>query len=466
MSADLLVQNGLVILPGIGTRELNIAVKGGRVVALLEKNETIKAQRILEAKGKLVFPGGIDGHTHLTMGPGLEGYASETRSAALGGITSTLSYLLESGDLGEVLQKEIEYGEAKASCDFGLHPSVVTDAQLKDLPRIVAQFGVPSFKFFMIFRGEEGAYLGIPGNDDGFLFKLFRQAAALPGVIPCVHAENIELVWLLRPEVQAGGNGGLRDWERSRPDFVEAEATARALYYAQKAGSPLYVVHITCAESLEVVRQAKKKRPGWVFAETCPHYLTLTSENAPDPEGKVNPPLRYSKDIESLWEGVADNTIDVIGSDHVPRQAASKKGGIWKASAGFPGLATMVPIFLTEGTRRSYPLEQLLAKVTGNPANIFGLSPVKGFLWPGSDADLVVVDPDHEFSIRAQALSSHADYTPYEGRSVKFRPIYTILRGQVMVEEGIFTGVPGSGTYLKRYPNVGLWPQPNPKLVG
>lgn len=454
MSVDLLIQNGLVILSGIGARELNIAVTDGKISALFEKNETIKARRVLDAKGKLVFPGGIDGHTHLTMGPGLDGYASETKSAILGGITSTLSYLLEAGDLNEVLEKEIAIGQEKASCDFGLHPSVVTNAQMEMLPNLVSHFGVPSFKFFMIFRGEEGNYLGIPGNDDGFLFNLLRKAASLPGVIPCVHAENIEIVWLLRKEVQSGGSGGLNDWERSRPDFAEAEATARALYFAEKAGSPIYVVHITCEESLNMVRQAKKRRPGKVFAETCPHYLTLTSENAPNPEGKVNPPLRYSKDIECLWEGVADNTIDVIGSDHVPRQSTSKKGGIWKASAGFPGVATLLPVFLTEGTRRGLTLEHLLPKITSNPAKIFGLAPAKGFLWPGSDADLVIVDPDREFPIRAETLLSHADYTPFEGFMVRFRPIQTILRGQIMVEEGEFVGKPGSGTFLKRRSSI------------
>jgi dihydroorotase-like cyclic amidohydrolase len=160
--------------------------------------------------------------------------------------------------------------------------------------------------------------------------------------------------------------------------------------------------------------------------------------------------LRYSKDIESLWEGVADSTIDVIGSDHVPRQSSSKKGGIWKASAGFPGLATLLPVFLSEGARRGIALEHLLAKITINPARIFGLAPAKGSLWPGSDADLVIVDPDQEFPLRAEVLSSHADYTPYEGRLIKFRPVHTILRGQVMVEDGEFTGEPGTGRYITR----------------
>jgi dihydroorotase (multifunctional complex type) len=453
MSADILIQNGVVILPGMGAGEFNVVIKEGKINALLGKNETTKAHRIFDAKGKLVFPGAIDCHTHLTMGPGLEGYGTETKSAILGGVTSALSYLLEAGDLSEVVQKEIAVGEAKASCDFGLHPSVVTDSQLEMLPYLVSHFGVPSFKFFMVFRGEEGAYLNIPGNDDGFLFKLLRRAATIPGVIPCVHAENIEIVWLLRKEIQSGGSGGLVDWEQSRPDFAEAEATARVLYFAEKASAPIYVVHVTCEESLKMVRQAKNRRPGWVFAETCPHYLTITSDSAPSPEGKVNPPLRYQKDIESLWDGIVDNTIDVVGSDHVPRNSASKKGGIWKASAGFPGLATMSPIFLTEGTRRGISLDTLLPKITLNPAKIFGLAPAKGFLRPGSDADVVIVDPEKEIQIHAESLGSHADYTPYEGRLVKFIPIHTILRGNVMVEEGLFIGEPGKGTYIKRRPN-------------
>lgn len=452
MSADILIQNGMVILPGMGTGEFNVVIKEGKINALLGKTETIKAHRILDAKGKLVFPGAIDCHTHLTMGPGLEGYGTETKSAILGGVTSALSYLLEAGDLSEVIQKEIVVGEAKASCDFGLHPSLVTDSQLEMLPYLVSHFGVPSFKFFMVFRGEEGAYLNIPGNDDAFLFKLLRKAAAIPGVIPCVHAENIEIVWLLRKEIQTGGGDSLIEWERSRPDFVEAEATARVLYFAEKAGAPIYVVHVTCEESLKMVRQAKKRRPGWVFAETCPHYLTLTSDNTGSPEGKVNPPLRYQKDIESLWEGIVDNTIDVVGSDHVPRNSTSKKGGIWKASAGFPGLATMLPIFLTEGTRRGISLDNLIPKITLNPAKIFGLAPAKGSLLPSADADLVIADPDKEVAIRAETLASHADYTPYEGRIIKFIPTTTILRGHIMLDEGVFIGEPGEGVYIKRRP--------------
>jgi dihydropyrimidinase len=429
---------------------MDVAIQNGKVIALLESNGSLDAKRIVNAKDKLVIPGGIDAHTHLTMGPGEGGYESETRSAAIGGVTTTLSYLLDAGDPVKKIEAQIAAGESRACGDFGLHPSVVTDAQVNAIREITDQFGAPSFKFFMVFRGEEGAYLGIPGNDDGFLLTLLKNVAAHPGVIPCVHAENVELVWMLKPEVQETGNGGLGDWDRARPDYVEAEATQRALYLAEKADSPLYIVHVTCRESLDMVRRAKARRPHMVFAETCPHYLTLTCKNAPFPAGKVNPPLRHEDDIEALWEGIADGTIDVVGSDHVPRRFESKDKDIWSASAGFPGVATMLPVFLTEGIKRGLSLERLISKVTSAPAAIFGLSPSKGSLVPASDGDLAVLDPEKEVSISAANLASDADYTPWEEWIVKYVPCHTVLRGEVVVEDGQYVGQPGVGSYIHR----------------
>jgi len=450
MIVDLLIRGGQLVIPNQGVFPMDVAIQNGKVFALLEPDHSLDAKRVVNAKDKLVIPGGIDAHTHLTMGPGEGGYESETRSAAIGGVTTTLSYLLDAGNPIKTIEAQIAAGESRACCDFGLHPSVVTDAQVNALKKTADQFGVPSFKFFMVFRGEEGAYLGIPGNDDGFLLKLLRNVAALPGVIPCVHAENVELVWMLKPEVQENGNGGLGDWDRARPDYAEAEATQRALYLAERADSPLYVVHVTCRESLDMVRRAKARRPGMVFAETCPHYLTLTCKNAPFPAGKVNPPLRHEDDIEALWEGIADGTIDVVGSDHVPRRFEFKEKDLWSASADFPGVATMLPIFLTEGVKRRLPLERLISKVTSAPATIFGLSPSKGSLLPSSDGDLAVLDPQREVSISAASLASDADYTPWEEWVVKYVPCHTVLRGQVVVEDGHYVGQPGVGSYIHR----------------
>jgi dihydropyrimidinase len=450
MHVDLLVRDGRVVMPGQGIFQLDVAIDKGKIAGLLNPGLSIEADCVLDAKDKLVLPGGVDAHTHLTMGPGEIGYETETRSAAVGGITTTLSYLLDAEDPEQSVKKEIDAGEKRACGDFGLHPAIVTDEQVQALGQTVKHFGIPSFKFFMIFRGEEGVYLNIPGNDDGFLFKLFRTVASLPGVIPCVHAENIELIWVLRPEVQKNGDGGLGDWDRSRPDFAEAEAVQRALYLAEKTDCPLYVVHVTSRETLEVIKRAKARRPGKVFAETCPHYLTLTCENGPFPAGKVNPPLRHPDDVEALWGGIADGAIDVVGSDHVPRRMDSKSGGIWKASAGFPGVATLLPVFLTEGIRRGLPLAQLVEKISIAPAEIFGLAPAKGTLLPGGDGDLTIIDPEVESTVSSSMLASDSDYTPFEGMAVRYMPTHTVLRGNVVVEEGRYVGSAGVGSYVPR----------------
>ncbi|HUU81686.1 MAG TPA: amidohydrolase family protein [Acidobacteriota bacterium] len=450
MKSDLWVRGGQVVIPGHGVCAMDVVIHQGKVLGVFEPGQRPDASRVLDVSEKIVLPGVVDAHTHITIGLGETGYETETRSASLGGVTTTLSYLLDPGNLAQALEREIATGQERACSDFGLHPCIMTDVQIKALAKVIDRFHVPSFKFFMVYRGEEGAHLGIPGNDDGFLLKLLRTAATLPGVIPCVHAENVELFWMLRPEVERDGEGSLKDWERSRPDFVEADATQRVLYLAEKVDSPLYVVHVTCREALNMVRRAKVRRPGKVFAETCIHYLTLTCETAPSPAGKISPPLRHPDDVESLWEGVADGTIDVIASDHVPRHYTAKEGDIWQASSGFPGIATLVPILLTEGVKRGLPLEVLVEKITTAPATIFGLAPSKGSFIPRSDGDLTVVDPVTPVEIAATRLASAAEYTPYEGHVVKYVPTYTVIRGNVVVDNGQFVGKSGFGTYIPR----------------
>ena len=450
MKAELLIQGGEVVFPGQDLRHADVVIQDGKIAAVMKPGTAPEASRTLDAAGKLVLPGIIDAHTHLTMGPGETGYETETRSAAVGGVTSILSYILEPGDLIATVEQEMAAGKSRACVDFGLQPCMVTDQQLEAFPEAMAKFGISSFKFFMTFRGAEAKRLNVPPNDDGFIFKLLRAAAGLPAVLACVHAENIELCWVLQPEVQAEGDGGLGDWNRSRPDIAEGEAVRRVLYYAEKLDASLYIAHITCREALAAVRAAKAHRPGKVFGETCASYLSLTCESAPSPAGKVNPPLRLSDDVEALWEGVADGTIDVVASDHVPRRMEVKKGGIWKASPGFPGVETILPFFLTEGSKRGLPLETLAAKVTTAPALIFGLPAGKGSLLPGAQGDLVIVDPETPIEIFAEKLNSYADYTPYEGQRLKYMPIHTILRGQVIVEDGRYVGKPGDGVYLWR----------------
>ena len=450
MKAHLAVRGGQVVFPGQGLRTMDVVIHGGKVAALADPAADVEADRVLDASGRLVLPGVIDAHTHLTMGPGEAGYETETRSGAIGGVTTTLSYLLDAGDLVEGVERQITAGRGRACADFGLHPSLVSEAQMEAFPGVLETLGIPTFKFFMTFRGDEGAYLGIPGNDDGFLFNLLRMAARVPGAMPCVHAENVELIWALRAEAERDGDGTIGDWDLNRPDFAEAEAARRVLYLAEKTDSPIYIVHITCRDALEAVREAKARRPGMVFGETCAHYLTLTCATAPSPEGKVNPPIRHADDVEALWEGVEDGTVDVVGSDHVPRRVKVKEGGVWKASSGFPGVAALVPVFLSEGVERGLPVDFLVGKITQGPAAIFGLAPAKGSLLPGCDGDVTIVDAETEVTIAAADQGSDSDYTPYEGRKVRYVPTHTVLRGQVIVENRRYVGDPGVGAYVRR----------------
>jgi dihydropyrimidinase len=450
MKPELLVRGGEVVLPSHGLCTVDIAIHNGKIAAVVEPGTFTDAERAIDATGRLVLPGVIDAHTHLTMGPGEAGYETETQSAAIGGVTSSLSYIMDSGDLAATVQREITAGESRACGDFGLHPCLVTERQLEDFAKVFGSLAIPSFKFFTTFRGAEAARLNLPPNDDGFMFKLLRIAAQLPGTLVCVHAENIEVSWALQPETQERGDGGLEDWARARPDIAEGEAVRRVLYYAEKLDVPIYIVHITSGEALDAVRAAKTRRPGRVFGETCVSYLSLTCETAPCPAGKVNPPLRHAADVDALWEGVADDTIDVVASDHVPRRFEAKDGGIWKASPGFPGVATLLPVLLTEGRRRKLPLETLVTKVTSAPAAIFGLLAGKGSLLPGAQGDLTIVDPEREHGVVASMLHSYADYTPYEGRRLRYMPTHTVLRGRVVVENGRYVGKRGDGVYLRR----------------
>lgn len=450
MRADLVVRNGRVVFPGADVVRADIAVKDEKISGILSPGEPVEADRTVDASGLAVFPGVVDPHTHLTMGDSTEPYLTETRTAAMGGVTSILTYLFGSDPYADLFAAERERLGSEAYVDVGFHFGAVTDEQLGELDRYAADYGVNSYKFFMSFRGEEGAYLGIKGIDDGLMYDFFSGIARLKGGVVATHPENIEIVWRLRSRLVEGGREDLKAWMESRPDFVEAENVSRALRLARQTGVTLYIPHLSCALSLEEVRDYRDRYDGY-FVETCPHYLTHTSDAGSGTLAKVNPPLRTEDDREALWEGLADGSIQVVGSDHVPRRSTHKEGGIWKASAGFPGLATLLPVLISEGFhRRGLPLTRIAQLTSENPARIYGLFPKKGAIRVGGDADLTLVDTDLEREVRAEALGSDCDFSLYEGWKLKGWPVATILRGSVIFADGRLTGTPGQGRYLPR----------------
>jgi dihydropyrimidinase len=301
----------------------------------------------------------------------------------------------------------------------------------------------------MNFKGEEGRYLGLDGTDDGYLYALLEKAASLGDVTIVLHTENIELVNRFRREAQAAGKNTLRDWCLSKPAFTEAESCVRAMMFAEHLGAKIYIPHLSSRMALDEVRRWRDRYDN-IFVETCPHYLTHTLDSDIGGIGKANPPFRTADDVDALWEGLADGSIDVVASDHVPRKRATKEKPIWQASQGFPGTATILPVLLDQGYHQGrLSLTRIAELLCLAPAAIFGL-PDKGRIAMGMDADLTLVDLERDRVVRAEELGSYSDYSLYDGWSFKGWPVETIVRGLPVMRDGVIVGPGGHGRYLPR----------------
>lgn len=446
---DLLLVNAKVVVPEAGEIEAAIGLADGRIAALVTGEVSPPAREVIDLRGKVVLPGVIDPHTHVTLGPP-DGWFTETRAAALAGITSVLDFQLLSSSYLAAFPKIRAEADSRACVDYGLHFCPSVEEHLAELDRWVDELGVSSFKFYMNFRGDEGAYLGVAGADDGYLWDLCQRVARHPRAVLCVHTENIELVNRLQPKLVQAGGEGLAVWEASRPPITEAEHTNRAGFFGRETGCPIYVVHMSSAAVVREVRLARAQGTR-MYAETCPQYLTHTMDTPLGLVAKCNPPLRTATDVDALWEGIANGTIDTIGSDHVPRPKAAKAGTTWKASRGTPTLSMNLPVLLHEGVhRRGLPLRRVAELLALAPARIFNLYPAKGTIRVGGDADLTVVDLGLEREVRAAELGSFSDYTIWDGQRLRGWPIMTVSRGRIVARDGKFVGAPGMGRYLAR----------------
>ena len=451
MMHDLVIANAEVVLPE-GVRRVDLAVDDGVLSAILEPGAAVEATEVFDATGLHVFPGVVDAHVHL--GPNItypqspDDVTPETRSAAAGGVTTLLSYLMSAQPYHDVFPVARDAMAANSVVDFGFHFCIVTRDQLEAIPDYARSMGVSSYKFFMNFRGEEGAYLGLPGNDDGFMFDLL-QACADNGTMLDPHAEIIELVWRLRAMGLKEGKTPLDTWNLARPDYVEAEALNRLAFLSRVTGASVYAVHTTNALALDVLRQGRLGHEG-IFIESCPHYLTLDVDSDCGTYGKVNPPLRTAADREALWAAVADGSVDTIGSDHVPRHRSFKEKDIWAASAGFPGMENLLPTLLSSGHhQRGLSLSRIAEIASERPARLFGMYPQKGVIQVGSDADFAIVDLKESYTIVGEDQLSASAYSPWDGWEMTGRVRHTFVRGQRAFSVGQEFGKP-TGRYIER----------------
>lgn len=445
---DLLVRGGTVVLPGAGTLQADVWVKDGKVVGLAAGGPQ-DAATVVDAAGCYVMPGVVDPHVHLGLfAPLEEELESESRSALLGGVTTLGCYFGGNSSHLPLLSRLGDLVRAHSYTDLFPHLVIGTREQLEELPGYVER-GVTSFKLYMC--GIPGL---IPEVDDGFILAAMRRCAGLPRpCVVCVHAENAAVVRWESEEARARiADPDLRQWAATHPDLAEAEAIRRASFLAQEAGVPVYFVHVTSARGLEAVRRARAEG-AVVYAEVASPYLVTTWESERGGAAKMVPPFRGPHDREALWEGLADGTVTTLGTDNVTMTAEAKGLGrnLWEVMPGYPALATHLVTVLNQALgRRNIPLPRLAELMCRAPAEVFGLYPRKGTLLPGSDADMVVVDPARRRAVRAGELGSRADFSIFEGADLRGWPRAVVKAGEVVVREGSFTARSPAGRLLKR----------------
>ncbi len=455
---DTVLRGGQAVLQDGAILEIDIGVAGGRVAAIAAPG-TLTGETPVDVKGLLVMPGVVDAHIHLGHGldisrPRVSRDAeTESAAAAAGGVTTFLSYVMSSEPYEPALFDQVCAVTASGSrVDFGLHLVISTEEQLASVPTYAQEYGVPSFKIFMYSRGGEGARLGLPDIDDGFLFRLAEAVVRCQGIL-CPHCENIEVARVLGGRLMAAdpdGAGGLATWNGSRPPFVEAEAVHRVATLARQAGAPVYLVHCTSAAALEAAL-AQRDLGTDLTVETCTHYLTHTIDWKGGTVGKVGPPIREAADAEALWAALKAGKIDVVATDHVHRPVTAKGGGIWKASPGFPGLQTLLPVFLSEGYhKRAVPLSLIARVLSRNPARVMGCQS-KGAIAVGLDADFAIVDLNRAWTADAASMHSNAGFSIYDGWQFKGKVIHSMVRGRfVYRDEQLCADAIGHGQYIRR----------------
>ncbi|MBL4786147.1 MAG: amidohydrolase family protein [Cohaesibacteraceae bacterium] len=452
MKFDLLLKNADLVFPGEGVYTGSIGVLDGKIAAILESNTLSHARKVVDCTDLWVLPGLIDPHTHIGFGAGEKDFATESRSAAIGGVTGLLSFH-RSGDLDQSTGPWRKSGEEQSIIDFGFHFGVTSRKHVENLKKTANRFGVTSIKVYLMYKGATGAAKGFTEVDDALLYQALVEGSKIRNGVVGVHCENVEVIPFFREPLIAAGRDDLDAWDAQSPGFLEAENVFRVGYFAKKAECPVNIVHMSSAESLEIVRFLRSVSGPPIHVETCAHYLSLSKNGKIGALGKVNPPLRSQKDIDALWEGVRSGEISTIGSDHVPRKRITKGPDIWQASAGFPGLATLLPVLIEEGWhKRGISIETLAATTSRNVAELYSIEK-RGRIVVGYDASFAIVDPDAIVTIDPAKLESHSDYSPFEGNSLRGKVTHTILRGQIIAQNGSIcpdTGVVGQ--YMFRNP--------------
>ena len=457
MGFDTIITGGRIVT-ATDTYDADLAISRGKIAAIGKNLPPDNAGKIIDAAGRYVLPGGIDVHTHLDMPFGgttsSDDFETGTRAAAFGGTTTLIDFAIQykGQTLRTAFDTWMKKADGKAVCDYSFH-CIITDlggAQLEEMNSLVRE-GITSFKLFM-------AYPGVFMLDDASIFKAFRAAGQHGGLI-CMHAENGGAIDVIVQQALAEGKKSPKYHALTRPTTAEAEATARAIALAEMAGAPVYIVHMSCNDSLEKVREARDRGLP-VYGETCPQYLYLSLENfdAPGFEGAkyvFTPPLREKWHQEKLWNGLKQDHLQVVSTDHCPfcfkEQKELGRDDFTKIPNGGPGVEHRLSLIYSGGVAGGrFSINRFVELVSTTPAKLFGLYPRKGTIAVGSDADLVIFDPKRKHVISAATHHMRVDYSMFEGIEVTGMPECVLSRGEIIVDKDRFLGRKGAGEFVKR----------------
>jgi dihydropyrimidinase len=450
---DKIIKNGTIIT-AFDNYKADIAIENGKVIMIANNIEDDRAE-IIDATGKYVLPGAIDAHTHLEMPFGgtisADSYEAGTRAAACGGVTTVFDFALQKKGEGiiQTVEGRNKLCQPQACVDYAFHVAItdLTPQVLNEFKAAV-DFGISSFKVFMVYK-KEGLMV-----DDGVMCKVLERAKEV-GAIIAVHAENPDLIDMRTEQFLKEGKTSAWYHYLSRPEFVEAEADIRAIHWAKSLNTPLYIVHLANKQGMEEVKRARAE--GYeIYAETCPQYLHFTNDVYKREDGRnfvCSPPMKGKESQDALWQGIKSGDIATIATDHCPFQSYEKDWGkddFTKIPNGCMGIENMYPYMLSQANKGRLSFNKVVELCSANPAKIYGCAPEKGTIAIGSDADIVIYDPNKEFTVSKDNMHSDVDHTIWEGTKLQGYIDMTFSRGELIFKDGEFLGKPGFGKFLKR----------------